>query len=486
MRTVLPTIVFFGLLCESTFAENSKKPKEDLLVRLSTELKVKDLLGIHRVIRQVKKDDKKHTQVSLMLIQRIRSNSDQDSQIAADALIALGPGTTHDRILAAMLGHRLHLVKAVAVDWLRVKKSVPDAALPPLFQLWQDPRWESRLAALMEIVVARKDAALAIKELIPLIKARDPLNRIRAANVLGRFGKKATSATAALTRARDKEIPVVASMAASALYRITGELEKNQAICRATMASKEPANKYYGLVALVGFKTANLAIFDEIAKVFTHKTRVMRQQAGVVVAQMGKKAIPKIVKLLKDANPHVRASAAFAIGEMHDEGKSATKALMDAYKDDDVKVRAEVISALGGLRTAAKQAEPTLLKALQDADKETRQTAGTAIWLVARRADLAAPILIGFAKDSKNPRSQREYFISMLVDLAPHSKLIGPAMIQMLDDANYGIRAAACVALRRINKPNAKVIAAVKKKLTDKMVDVQREAARTILAFEPP
>ena len=475
---LLIPLILLGLALQSPAAD------DELIVKLASELKTKDLLEVHRTIKKIKAKPKLHVQAALMLVQKIRTNSDTESLYAADALMALGPGTTPSRVHAAMIGHPLPLVKAVGIIWLTEKKEIPDAAVGPLVTLWSDPRWVPRMGPVMQYLVKRKDSKLAVESLLPLLKHKDVLVRIRAIRMLGMLGKKGEAARRELRRVQAVKQPVLRAMASSALYQITGDLRVNQVVCLDSLKITDDGTKYYTLMALMGFGKENLKVFDQITKLFTHKSRVMRQQAATVVARIGKDAIPKVIKLLKAKDPLVRESAAFALGEMHQVAKPATKALAAAYQDDDARVRAEAISALGGLRTAAKEAEPTIRAALQDSDKETRQTAGTAIWLVAKRANLAAPILISFVDDKKNPRPQREYFLDMLIKVAPHSKLVVPAMMRWIDDKDFGVRAAACIALRKINKPTPKIIAALKAKLTDKKFDVQREAARAIVALE--
>lgn len=76
------------------------------------------------------------------------------------------------------------------------------------------------------------------------------------------------------------------------------------------------------------------------------------------------------IEKLKAEDPHTRATAARALGELRHE--EVVPALLQALNDKDREVRLAVVRALGRIGPRAKGAAPALMGMRQDADPEVR------------------------------------------------------------------------------------------------------------------
>lgn len=66
---------------------------------------------------------------------------------------------------------------------------------------------------------------------------------------------------------------------------------------------------------------------------------------------MGESAIPSLRKALKDRSPRVRASAAFALGNIGRPAENAVPALVRALRDKNAGVRYSAAESLGRIGT---------------------------------------------------------------------------------------------------------------------------------------
>jgi HEAT repeat protein len=113
-------------------------------------------------------------------------------------------------------------------------------------------------------------------------------------------------------------------------------------------------------------RNADLAIF-ELAWGYDSKPVNMR------------KAIPALIQATTDDDATVRAWAALDLGQIGPDAKAAVPALIQLVRSPDEGCRNDACIALGDIGPAAKDALPALRAALNDASKDTRQFAKRAI-----------------------------------------------------------------------------------------------------------
>jgi len=90
-------------------------------------------------------------------------------------------------------------------------------------------------------------------------------------------------------------------------------------------------------------------------------------------------ALPALMTALQDSDQHVRANAAFDLGDMRSQAAPAVGQLIEMLGDPDEFVRYSVCIGLGGIGPAAKAALPALWQALVDPSEHVRASAQFAI-----------------------------------------------------------------------------------------------------------
>jgi len=76
-----------------------------------------------------------------------------------------------------------------------------------------------------------------------------------------------------------------------------------------------------------------------LIKALKNKDVWVRISAPVALAKIGAKAVPALIETLKDESSHVRTDAAFALGEIGPKAQKAIPALAEALKDKSEDVR---------------------------------------------------------------------------------------------------------------------------------------------------
>lgn len=162
--------------------------------------------------------------------------------------------------------------------------------------------------------------------------------------------------------------------------------------------------------------------------------------------------VPVLVRGLKDADPLVRRSAAYALGCLAEGADAALPALAESLGDTSPAVRQNAAWALGKLGGPA---VPPLRRALQDADALVQRDAAAALTQVPPDAARAAlPELLQLCR-SGNSQSRRAALDVLLRVVGPDDKTALPALQQALLDSEIEVRRNAALALSNIGGPEA-------------------------------
>jgi HEAT repeat protein/lysophospholipase L1-like esterase len=166
---------------------------------------------------------------------------------------------------------------------------------------------------------------------------------------------------------------------------------------------------------------------------------------------------------LRDRDPRVRASAAWALGRAGGRAARHAPALLPALGDTDAHTRAGAAWALGRMGPAARPAGPYLLASLRDQDPEARRRAADALSAVGLGAALV-PALVAIVEDERAPgRAEAARVVGALGTGARHA---GPALARALDAAEPEVRREALAALRTLG-PAAESVPALLRALHD-------------------
>ena len=259
------------------------------------------------------------------------------------------------------------------------------AAVPPLIELL-DNQEAGDFAAVGDFA-AWSLAAIgpeSVQPLIPALADGNPVVRARAADALGRIGPSAESAVGALVKCLKDSDSYTRTRAADAL----GEINRQPSfVVPAVVESLSDANagvRFWAAESLGKFGArATIAITplldhleDPSRDVILSVARALDKIAPQTVAR---KAVPVLVRNLRNESPDIRYGSAFCLGEIRQAHAVAVPALMSALDDPNPRVRMCAASALGEFATDAKAALPKLLGSLNDLDYDVRDHATNAL-----------------------------------------------------------------------------------------------------------
>ena len=209
------------------------------------------------------------------------------------------------------------------------------------------------------------DTTMDIASVIAALKADNPNARMKAANDLGFMRESAAEAVPALI----------------------GALED----------SCEPVrrNAIYALGAIG--KPAVEPLVDALAaekEAFDMEPILHICDAAHGLAAIGASAVPALVTALKDERENVRASAAYALGEMGPAAADAVDGLITLLTDESEEVRRHATSALGMIKEPVSKTVPALVRVLEDReDTDLAFFAAQALTRIGPDATEAVPAL---------------------------------------------------------------------------------------------
>ncbi len=162
---------------------------------------------------------------------------------------------------------------------------------------------------------------------------------------------------------------------------------------------------------------------SRIGLYFADESRAMTTSACGVLKATAKPAVPRLSVLLRNPDPGIRDSAAFALCQ---------------------------------IGPAAKEAVPALLESLADA--AARNNAFAALRSIGAHPEVVVPVLVGHL--SSTNRDQQLSALFCLSRLGPNSRAAVPVLVTALSNSDPDLRCGASNALRRID-PEAAVKAGV-------------------------
>jgi HEAT repeat protein len=277
-------------------------------------------------------------------------------------------------------------------------------AVPSLLPLLLDEDGKTCRAALeaLDRIDGKWPQSEAAKKLLPdLVKRLDHANadlRREAVRALGRFGKEAAPAVPKLVKLLDDPDPNVRRDATSSLVRIDDKwaqaLDPARAVplLRDVLTDRDPSVRKKAAETLGGFGKNSAGAIGGLVLLLADADEDVVKPAAEALGRIdgnwlqtepARKAIPGLMKRLRDPLGAVRTNAAAALGRFGKDAAAAVTALVlcaaDAVKD----VRAAALVALGRIdedwpRSAvAKKAVPQMERLRESDDAEVKNAAGS-------------------------------------------------------------------------------------------------------------
>ncbi len=214
-----------------------------------------------------------------------------------------------------------------------------------------------------------------IPVLVRRLKSSDSVQRLQAAEVLGRYGADARAAIPELVKTLKDSDDAVRKAAAESLQQIGSVTLSYLPALREALKDRSPEVRIavIGILSLMGADAEDAV--PDLVGVMKDPEKLVRHKATLAIGQLGpvaKVAVPDLAKALKDESPDVRMAAAAALAKMQGSALPALKEIAAGLKDDNRDVRVSLLEAVRNLGPDAKSLVPELRKALQVRDKETR------------------------------------------------------------------------------------------------------------------
>ena len=190
-----------------------------------------------------------------------------------------------------------------------------------------------------------------------------------------------------------------------------------------------------------------------LLKVLKDRDPSQRQTAAQSLGKIGRKeALPALIDALRDSDPGVRRQAAWAVGMIGDDSEPARDSLISLLFDPDAGVREAASLALG--RTGDASTGLQILKErlfAKGTSSDTQRLTAAALggMAIPGSAALVAPLL-----HEDNPLVRR-WAVAALADIADH-EAAAPLSRLLKEDTNSGVRIEAAFHLGKIGDATAR------------------------------
>lgn len=291
--------------------------------------------------------------------------------------------------------------------------------------------------------------------------------RSQAAYALAQIGPAARDAVPALREAlRTRSSPVFPL--AYALWNITGRVDwVVPELVDLLDESNTPGEEVFMLLARIGPAAQGAVpalrryLTDIPRPAFVDPTLSAVQALGWI-GPGARPAVPDLEKLLDSKWPEQRKSAALALWRIDRRARQAVPVLVEVLKggrssaaapagvEAAPSVRAQAAEALGVIGAEAREAIPALREASQDQDRDLRVAAAASLWCLEGDAAAVPPVLLAALRGEDGLVPQMA--VEALGRLGPRARAAVPAIRDLLDNEDIGLRHAAAAALRQIGQ----------------------------------
>jgi HEAT repeat protein len=296
-----------------------------------------------------------------------------DSSVIQDEVInnirQIGPTTLPflAPLLQSSTSNRCNQILS-AMSWMKIKAPDGDTILPILFTLLQDPSPETRANAIRVLSGAKSYGSRVVPQLIPLLKDQNSSVVRAAIYAIGNMGTEGKSAVPELinrlkTSSSDYELigtalgqigPAAAAAIPELKKRLNGQPYGSGRMIQWAIDSIQQVNKPSTNPPFNGSPAPKFYNADTASLIWLlqdHDATVRRDALQGLNSSSRSTIpsdfiVPKLIALLRDSQPEVRAIAAEAIGAIRISDPSITPLLKSLLNDSSPAVRSTAAEAL--------------------------------------------------------------------------------------------------------------------------------------------
>ena len=273
------------------------------------------------------------------------------------------------------------LVRARTAEVLSDLGSRAKPAVPALVGALADPEEDVRHSAARALGATAAGEAIAVPALVRALN--DPAGRVRGASAeaLGEIGAVAQTAVPALVeKLKDPEVAVRVA-AAKALWQLEHRAEAVVPVL--VQALEDPTVRWHASFVLGEIGPEAAGAVPALVRVLQRERvpRALRAppSSAIALGQIGRPAVPELIRCLHDERPVVRTAAAIALGLMGRAAETAIPALLQLLTDHDQEVRQASVLSLGAIGSKNPELVPALVKMMSDDDVFLRGTAAAVL-----------------------------------------------------------------------------------------------------------
>jgi len=339
---------------------------------------------------------------------------------------------------------------------------------------WKEPESQSLVPAVA--------TASVLDNLIAVLKAGVPADRIAAARRLGKLRAQARAAVPALLSAletTDEEFQI----AVGAALNLIGPPETgSEKVLIQALLSKSPVARTYAAKMLAtevplstsGVKSVTTALREESPEIRAHLLRAIEK----VGAKARPVALGPLLERLADADQSVREAAAAGIKALGPPEREDRAVLLGLMKHADIRVRVAAVNLLRPLATTRDDVLSIWLPLLKDADSQLRLASVTALSASGELLSSAAKDFVPLLADPE-PTIRRSVAHAAR-NLKDESGLADQLATRLESESDATVKAALAESLIALTPADAKAVPLLRRFLTDQSPEVREQAAKRI------
>jgi HEAT repeat protein len=341
------------------------------------------------------------------------------------------------------------------------------------------------LALAVSPAVAESKREEAQKLMKKLAKAKDPEERLFAAQRLGSMG--ATDAVPALAAALTDKLPAVRAAAAASLWEL-GEASRE-----AMPALKEALTDPDGavLINVAGALRKLDVVTTDLLPAYQRALRDRDCSVAVLAGLAAQEYLPPqdLLNVARECQKDEDIETRMRAGDLlRAASKAGGKGVVPTLLDDMRRARgadkADYARQLAEHKPPTPEVVSALSRLVSDPEPENRKAAIGALKYMGAAAKEAVPLITERVTTDKDPEV-REDAAEALGELAPYARASIPVLIRALKDPSPKVRAAACEGLQEQREEAKEAIPALHAALQDADGHVRVAARNALMRVEP-